>query len=169
MRIGKSSNTRFKSSGRNNSIVRYYLSFVLSLLVFILCSAIGIYAFLASEVSKVDVSGPDTVIVPENYQNLLVLDVAIPSYDAGRVGEDVKLHNGVAGSYPRDILLPFSPTDWYSDHDGDTGFDGNSGSDDVEAIVSSDDEILVSGDTVIKTGRCLFESFIFVSSINVGF
>ncbi len=141
---------------------RYYLLLLFSLLAIVVCSAIGIYAFLANEVSKVDVSAPDPVgpvIVPENYQNLLVLDIAIPSFDAGRVGEDVKLHNGVAGSYPRDILLPFDPTDWYSDHDGDTSFDGNSISGDTETIISSNDDILDSGDIVKKTGLCLFESF----------
>ena len=58
---------------------RYYLLLLLSLLAIVVCSAIGIYAFLANEVSKIDVSAPDPggpVIVPENYQNLLVLDIA---------------------------------------------------------------------------------------------
>ncbi len=133
------------------------LSFLIWLLVLGMCGVIGIYAFLASDITKVDVSGPDPdgpVIVPENYRNLLALDITVPDFDAGRIGEDMKLHNGVSASYPRDTLRPFDPTDWYSDHDGDTVFDGNNVSGNTEAIVSSVDDILDSGDTVKKTGDC---------------
>ncbi len=136
----------------------------ISFLIFalIICGAISIYAFLANELTKVDVSGPDPdgpVIVPENYQNLLVLNVTIPPFDADPAVQDIKLHNGVAGSSPRDILLLFDPTNWYSDHDGDASFDGNQVSGSAEAIVSSSDDVLDSGDTVMKTGLCLIELF----------
>lgn len=71
------------------------IPFMLSLSALAIFIAAGIYAFFSYEVIKVDVSGPEPggpVIVPENYKNLLVLDVTIPSFDAGRVGEDTKLH-----------------------------------------------------------------------------
>ena len=124
--------------------------------------AIGIYALLASDITKVDVSGPDPdgpVIVPENYQNLLALDITVPGFDAGRIGLDVKLHNGPSGSQPRDILIPFSSTDWYSDHNGDATFDGNEIPSNAEAIISSGDGILDSSDAVRKRGLCLIEFF----------
>jgi len=138
-----------------------WIPYPLALLV--LCTVIiYTYAFLAHELTKVDVSGPDPdgpVIVPENYKNLLALDVTIPPFDAGPAVEDIKLHNGVAGSYPRDILLPFNTTDWYSDHDGDVSFDGNQVSGNTEVIISSSDDMLDSSDNVIKTGLCLMELF----------
>ena len=137
-----------------------YLSLLFFLLV--MCSAAGIYAFFALDITKVDVSGPDPegpVIVPENYRDLLVLDITIPAVDVGSIGEDILLHNGVAGSHERDVLRPFAPTDWYSDDDGDAAFDGNTVSGNTEAIVSSSDSILDSGDIVRKTGLCFLESF----------
>jgi len=158
MKVRRSTNSIALLGQRSNSGRCLLLIFLL--LILYICGAI--YAFLANEVTKVDVSGPDPsgpVIVPENYQNLLVLDVTIPSFDAGRIGEDVLLHNGILGSYPRDVLHTFDPTDWYADHDGDASFDGNRVSGNTEAIVSSNDDILDFGDTVRKTGLCLIESF----------
>lgn len=148
---------------------RRYLLLLSLLSVLTFCTGIGIYAFLALNITKVDVSGPEPdgydFIVPENYQNLLVLDVTIPAFDAGRIGEDVKLHNGVSGSNSRDILRPFDLTDWYSDHDGDASFDGNTVSGNTEAIVSSSNDILDSSDTVKKTGLCFIESFTYSAGI----
>ncbi|MFC1713640.1 Ig-like domain-containing protein [Candidatus Poribacteria bacterium] len=142
------------------------MSLMLSALV--MCSTVGIYAFFALDITKVDVSGPDPdgpVIVPENYQNLLVLDVTVPAVDAGNAGEDILLHNGVAGSHERDVLRPFAATDWYSDHDGDAAFDGNKVSGNTEAIVSSSDDMLDSSDVVRKTGLCFLETFDYSNGI----
>ena len=152
-----------KAKIRDSRLVTRH-SLLVTILSCVLClvSCVLVYAFLAHELTKVDVSAPDPygpVVVPENYQNLLVLDVAIPRFDAGPMIEDTKLHNGVAGSSPRDILTPFDSADWYSDHDGDMSFDGNVPSDNTEAIVSSDDDILDPSDVVRKTGLCLIEPF----------
>lgn len=155
-----SKNTHQKDNRKHHIL---FLLFVLAA-----SSAVWIYAFLSSEVIKTDVSGPDpggTVVVPENYQNLLVVDVTIPPYDAGRVGADIKVHNGVAGSSPRDVLHSFASTNWYSDHDGDTNFDGNIVSGNAEAIILSSDDTLDSNDTVEKTGLCLIRSFAFSGGI----
>ncbi|MBD3184771.1 hypothetical protein GF312_20990 [Candidatus Poribacteria bacterium] len=122
----------------------------------------GIYAFFASEVTKSDVSPPDgdiPVTIPENYENLLVLDITIPTFDAGRISEDVKLHNGIASSNPADTLKQFGLTDWYSDHTGNGYYDGNTTIDTGEAIINSEDDILDADDFVRKSGLCSLESF----------
>jgi len=121
----------------------------------------AVYALLSSEITKFDVS--DSVIVPENYDNLLVLDVTIPS--AGNLQKDILLHNGQAGSSPGDILVPFFLTDWYSDHNGNGTFDGNQIESENEATISSSDDILDSGDSVRNTGLASIKSFKYSSGV----
>jgi len=131
----------------------------LSVIFFLFCAVI--YAFLSGEITKVDVS--DSIIIPENYENLIVLDVTIPS--AGNLQKDTLLHNGQAGSSPGDILSPFPVTDWYSDHNGNGMFDGNQTSSDNEATISSQDDILDPNDSVKNTGLASLKSFKYSSGV----
>ncbi len=135
------------------------ISFAVSILLIVLCALV--YAFFANEVTKVDVS--DSIVVPENYENLLVLDVTIPS--AKNLRSDTLLHNGQAGSKAGDILSSFSPTDLYSDNNLNQTFDGNQTASDNEAIVSSSDDILDADDLVKNSGTALIRPFRYSSGI----
>jgi hypothetical protein len=123
--------------------------------VIIMLFGIAIHAFLTDEITKVDVS--DSVVVPENYDNLLVLNVIIrPTVN---LKSDTLLHNGQAGSSAGDILSSFASTDWYSDQNGNLRFDGNQIATDNEATISSSDDILSPDDFVKNTGLAFIKSF----------
>jgi hypothetical protein len=139
-----------------------HYSILILIPIIILTGSLIIYAFRADDLTKTDTSGPDlngSVIIPENYRDLIVLDVSIPAFDAEPAVEDLKLHNGTASSHPGDVLRQFALTDWYSDHDGDSTFDGNQVSGDTEAIISSDDDILSPDDNVRRSGLARIELF----------
>jgi hypothetical protein len=139
--------------------LKKFRSSVIYLSALLFCAVV--YAFLSTEITKVDVS--DSVIVPENYENLLVMDVTIPP--EGSFQKDTLLHNGQAGSSPGDILSPFSLIDWYSDHNGNETFDGNQISSDNEATISSQDNILDPNDSVKNTGLASLKSFKYSSGV----
>ena len=135
------------------------ISLILSILLIVFCALA--YTFIANEITKVDVS--DSVIVPENYENLLVLDVTIPS--AKNLKKDTLLHNGQASSSPGDVLKTFSSNDWYSDHNLNQMFDGNQTASDNEAIVSSSDDILDASDLVKNSGTAFIKPFRYSSDV----
>jgi hypothetical protein len=135
------------------------ISFIPSILLLIFCAVA--YTFLASEVTKVDVS--DSVVVPENYENLLVLDVTIPS--AKNLKKDTLLHNGQTGSSPGDALESFSSKDWYSDQNLNQAFEGNQTATDNEAIIFSSDNILDASDVVKNTGTAFIKPFKYSSGV----
>lgn len=145
---------KFGSSDYNKTVSLVIYSFAL-----LFCAVV--YAFLSAEITKVDVS--DSIVVPENYENLLVMDVTMPS--AGNLQKDTLLHNGQASSSPGDILSSFSATDWYSDHNGNGAFDGNQISSDNEATISSQDNILDPNDSVKNTGLASLKSFKYSSGV----
>ncbi|MGQ9607838.1 MAG: hypothetical protein ACUVWN_00920 [bacterium] len=129
-----------------------FLSFYL-LFIFFLIS--GLILASSSSIVKNDVS--DSVIVPENYENLLVLDFTIiPEED---IEKDTLLQNSQAGSSPGNILSAFRSTDWYIDHNDNQKFDGNQIENDNEATLYSSDDILSTDDYVKNTGAALIKAF----------
>ncbi|MGB9595584.1 MAG: hypothetical protein ACPL7B_04810, partial [Candidatus Poribacteria bacterium] len=133
--------------------------FAIFILLIVLCALV--YAFIANEVTKIDVS--ESFIVPENYENLLVLDVTIPS--SKNLKKDNLLHNGQASSTIGDMLKPFSSNDWYSDNNLNQMFDGNQTASDNEAIIYSFDDILDANDLVKNSGTAFIKSFRYSSGI----
>ncbi len=130
-----------------------FLSFYL-LFIFFLISGV-ILAISGSSILKNDVS--DSIIVPENYENLLVLDfTVIPGEDTQK---DTLLQNSQAGSSAGDILRTFEPTDWYIDHNGNQKFDGNQIASDNEVTLYSSDDTLSADDYVKNTGSALIKAF----------